>query len=149
MNKINEIMKLNQMELDRDLPFEQSWHQTYKNCPWIYFGGISTDLSEGDIICLFSQYTVRLKSVIPRWGEVEDINLVRDQDTGKSKGFGFLRYEDWLSTVLAVDNFNGMEVRLLDIIVTELAFGKNNLRRSQEGLSTSEKGRRGGGEIKG
>ena len=45
-----------------------------------------------------------------RWGEIEDINLIRDHDTGKSKGFGFLRYEDWLSTVLAVDNFNGMEV---------------------------------------
>ena len=45
-----------------------------------------------------------------RWGEVEDINLVRDKETGKSKGFGFLRYEDWLSCVLAVDNFNGIEV---------------------------------------
>ena len=41
---------------------------------------------------------------------MEDINLIRDHETGKSKGFGFLRYEDWLSCVLAVDNFNGMEV---------------------------------------
>ena len=55
MNKINEILRLNQKELDNDLPFDQSWHQTYKNCPWVYFGGISTDLSEGDIITLFSQ----------------------------------------------------------------------------------------------
>ena len=55
MNKVNEITKLNQMELENDVPFESSWHQTYKNCPWIYFGGLSSDLSEGDIICLFSQ----------------------------------------------------------------------------------------------
>ena len=32
------------------------------------------------------------------------------QDTGKSKGFAFLCYEDQRSTVLAVDNFNGMQV---------------------------------------
>ena len=55
MNKVNEITKLNQMELENDVPFESSWHQTYKNCPWIYFGGLSSDLCEGDIICLFSQ----------------------------------------------------------------------------------------------
>ena len=55
MNKIVEISKLNQMEMDNDLPFESSWHQTYKDCPWIYFGGVSTELSEGDLICMFSQ----------------------------------------------------------------------------------------------
>lgn len=55
MSKINEITKLNQTELENDIPFEQSWHQTYKNCPWVFFGGLSTELSEGDIICMFSQ----------------------------------------------------------------------------------------------
>ena len=55
--------------------------------------------------------------IMCRWGEIEDINLVRDRDTGKSKGFGFLRYEDWLSTVLAVDNFNGMEVWCLHYFI--------------------------------
>ena len=110
MNKVNEIIKLNQMELESDVPFESSWHQTYKNCPWVYFGGVSTELSEGDIICLFSQFVEWFRHSLCRWGEVEDINLVRDKETGKSKGFGFLRYEDWLSCVLAVDNFNGIEV---------------------------------------
>ena len=32
------------------------------------------------------------------------------QDTGKSKGFGFLCYEDQRSTILAVDNFNGLKL---------------------------------------
>ena len=48
------------------------------------------------MLCVFSQ-----------WGEIEDINLVRDDATGKSKGFCFIKFEDQRSTILAVDNFNG------------------------------------------
>merc|ERR1712150_85482 len=33
-----------------------------------------------------------------------------DHSTGKSKGFGFICYEDQRSTILAVDNFNGMKL---------------------------------------
>lgn len=43
--------------------------------------------------------------------QVEDINLVRDEDTGKSKGFAFLKYEDSRSCILAVDNLTGSKVR--------------------------------------
>ena len=45
-----------------------------------------------------------------RYGEVMDLNLPRDKDTGKTKGFGFLMYEDQRSTILAVDNLNGARV---------------------------------------
>ena len=38
------------------------------------------------------------------------MNLPRDKETGKPKGFGFLMYEDQRSTVLAVDNLNGAKV---------------------------------------
>ena len=38
------------------------------------------------------------------------INLIRDHNTGKSKGFGFLCYMDQRSTVLAVDNLNAVKV---------------------------------------
>jgi len=51
-----------------------------------------------------------------RYGKVSDVNLARDKDTGKSKGFAFLAYEDQRSTILAVDNFNGIKVELLDKI---------------------------------
>lgn len=34
----------------------------------------------------------------------------RDRDTGKSRGFAFLAYEDQRSTVLAVDNLSGARV---------------------------------------
>lgn len=63
-------------------------------------GGFPYELTEGDIICVFSQY-----------GEIVNINLVRDQKTGKSKGFCFICFEDQRSTILAVDNFNGIKIK--------------------------------------
>lgn len=39
-----------------------------------------------------------------------DVNMARDKNTGKSKGFAFLMYEDQRSTVLAVDNLSGANV---------------------------------------
>lgn len=45
-----------------------------------------------------------------RYGEVMDVNLPREKETGKTRGFGFLMYEDQRSTVLAVDNLNGASV---------------------------------------
>ena len=71
----------------------------YKDSAWIFTGGLPYDLTEGDVICVFSQY-----------GEIVHINLIRDHKTGKSKGFGFICYEDQRSTVLAVDNLNGMKL---------------------------------------
>jgi RNA-binding motif protein, X-linked 2 len=80
------------------VPYEvdEHRHDDFKDSAYIYVGGIPYELTEGDIICVFSQY-----------GEILDINLVRDRETGKSKGFCFLKYDDQRSTVLAVDNFNG------------------------------------------
>jgi len=45
-----------------------------------------------------------------RYGEVLDVNMPRDKETGARKGFAFLMYEDQRSTVLAVDNLNGAKV---------------------------------------
>lgn len=77
----------------------RSWHNDYKDSAWIFVGGLDVDLSEGDVICVFSQF-----------GEVVNINLVRDKSTGKSKGYAFLCYEDQRSTILAVDNINGFKL---------------------------------------
>lgn len=93
------ITKLNEREIELGIESKNSWHNLYKDSAWIFIGGLSFDLSEGDIICVFSQY-----------GEVVNINLVRDKATGKSKGFAFLCYEDQRSTILAVDNLNGVKI---------------------------------------
>ena len=39
-----------------------------------------------------------------------DVNLPRDKESGKTRGFGFLMYEDQQSTILTVDNLNGAKV---------------------------------------
>ena len=74
-----------------------SWHDEYKGSAYIFVGGISYDLNEGDLITVFSQY-----------GRVVRANLIRDKASGKSKGYAFLCYEDERSTILAVDNLNGI-----------------------------------------
>ena len=66
---------------------------------YVFIGGLSYDLTEGDVLTILSQF-----------GEIVDINLPRDKATGKTKGFGFVMYEDQRSTVLAVDNMNGAQV---------------------------------------
>jgi RNA-binding motif X-linked protein 2 len=39
-----------------------------------------------------------------------NLDMPRDKQTGKTRGFAFLQYEDQRSTVLAVDNLNGSKV---------------------------------------
>ena len=51
-----------------------------------------------------------------------NINLVRDKKTGKPKGFCFLCYENQKSTVLAVDNLNGIKVSICQKLVTFICF---------------------------
>ncbi|KAH9844369.1 uncharacterized protein C8Q71DRAFT_732336 [Rhodofomes roseus] len=97
MNVVREINKINERELE--MGATGSWHDDYKDSAYIFIGGLHSDLTEGDAITIFSQY-----------GEVMDVNLPRDKNTGKTRGFGFLMYEDQRSTILAVDNLNGAKV---------------------------------------
>ncbi|CAF4812216.1 unnamed protein product [Pieris macdunnoughi] len=97
MTNIKNVLKLSERELSGNS--KSSWHDQYKNSAWIFIGGLPYDLTEGDIICVFSQY-----------GEIVNINLVRDKATGKSRGFAFICYEDQRSTILAVDNLNGIKI---------------------------------------
>ena len=63
---------------------------------------------------------VTLAIILCRYGEIVNINLVRDRKSGKSKGFCFLAYEDQRSTILAVDNFNGIKVGKSCILAVEV-----------------------------
>ncbi|XP_046559309.1 RNA-binding motif protein, X-linked 2-like [Haliotis rubra] len=99
LTNVRNIQKLNQTELQLGTVGKKSWHDQYKDSAWLFIGGLPYELTEGDIICVFSQY-----------GEIVNINLVRDKGTGKSKGYGFLCYEDQRSTVLAVDNLNSIKL---------------------------------------
>lgn len=99
MNNIRQIKELNKRELENGVSPEGSWHAEYRDTAYIYIGGLPFDLSEGDIITIFSQF-----------GEPTFVNLIRDKETGKSRGFAFLKYEDQRSTDLAVDNLGGTTI---------------------------------------
>jgi len=110
MNRVKEIERVNRKELALQLAADtvgnagkwdvnKSWHAQYKDSAYVYVGGLPDQLSEGDIVIVFSQF-----------GEVVDVNMPRDHKTGKTRGFAFIAYEDQRSTVLAVDNFNGAKL---------------------------------------
>lgn len=96
---VKRIQNINQKEANLGISEEASWHAKYKDSAYVFVGGIPFDLTEGDLLAMFAQY-----------GEIVDVNLVRDKATGKSKGFAFLAYEDQRSTTLAVDNLNGAQI---------------------------------------
>ena len=105
MNVMREIRNLNQRELELNISGSASWHADYRDSAYIFFGGISPELSEGDCLTIFSQF-----------GEIVDLHLPRRPGVGGAlgarMGFGFLAYEDQRSTILAIDNLNGFEMQL-------------------------------------
>ncbi|KAI1321144.1 hypothetical protein EDD11_007710, partial [Mortierella claussenii] len=93
---VKEIQRLNDREANLSTSASGSWHEQYKDSAHVFVGGLPYNLTEGDVICVLSQF-----------GEIAGINLVRDKESGKSKGFAFIKYVDQRSTILAVDNMNG------------------------------------------
>ncbi|XP_075512048.1 zinc finger CCCH domain-containing protein 42 [Primulina tabacum] len=96
---VKRIQNINQKEATLGISEGASWHAKYKDSAYVYVGGLPFDLTEGDLLAVFAQY-----------GEIVDVNLVRDKGTGKSKGFAFIAYEDQRSTNLAVDNLNAAQI---------------------------------------
>jgi len=100
LTNVRNIKALNENDIKNGIfDHKHTWHSEYKSSAYIFIGGLPYDLTEGDVLCVFSQY-----------GEIVNINLVRDKKTGKSQGYGFLCYEDQRSTILAVDNLNSIKL---------------------------------------
>ncbi|KAI3760415.1 hypothetical protein L1987_50810 [Smallanthus sonchifolius] len=118
---VKRIQNINSKEASLGISDDASWHAKYKDSAYVYVGGIPFDLTEGDLLAVFAQY-----------GEIVDVNLVRDKGTGKSKGFAFVAYEDQRSTVLAVDNLNGAQVLGRTIRVDHVAKYKKKEEEDEE-----------------
>ncbi|KAF8004071.1 hypothetical protein HF325_001519 [Metschnikowia pulcherrima] len=97
MNAIHKILAINEKELLLNVSDQASWHADYSDTSYIYIGNLHESLTEQNILTIFSQY-----------GNPTHINLVKDRESGKSRGFCYLKYEDQRSCVLAIDNFNGV-----------------------------------------
>lgn len=99
LTSVKRIQSINAKEVALGISDEASWHAKYKDSAYLYVGGVPFGLSEGDLLAVFAQY-----------GEIVDVNLVRDEETGESQGFAFVAYEDQRSANLAVDNLNGAQI---------------------------------------
>ncbi|KAF2229547.1 hypothetical protein EV356DRAFT_571031 [Viridothelium virens] len=122
MNTVRSIQALNARELEAGTAPEASWHRDFADTAYIFIGGLPFDLSEGDIITIFSQY-----------GEPTHVHLARDKETGKSRGFAFLKYEDQRSTDIAVDNLGGAQIMGRTLRVDHTRYNKKEGQDEDEG----------------
>lgn len=99
MQTIKRINAINQNELKNNVSDEASWHCDYSNTLYIYIGNLDSRLDENNIIKIFSQY-----------GIPTHINLLKDKITGMSRGFCYLKFKNYKSCVLTVDNFIGIKL---------------------------------------
>lgn len=62
----------------------------------LYVGNLSYETNEGDLRSLFTQS-----------GTVNEVVLIKDRDTGSSKGFGFVTMNSQEEANKAIQQFNG------------------------------------------
>lgn len=73
----------------------------------IYVGNLPYSVSEGDMRSLFEQF-----------GAVTSVTIIKDRDTGDSKGFGFVEMAD-ADAQNAIDNLNGTEFKGRSLTVNQ------------------------------
>jgi RNA recognition motif-containing protein len=65
----------------------------------LYVGGLSWDTTDAG-----------LQQAFERFGAVAEAKVVMDRDTGRSRGFGFVTFEDDGDATKAVEALNGSEL---------------------------------------
>jgi cold-inducible RNA-binding protein len=74
----------------------------------LYVGSISFNATEESLQDLFSSI-----------GEVESVKIITDQDTGRSKGFGFVEMSSAEDAKKAIEQLNGTKFMERALIVNE------------------------------
>jgi RNA recognition motif-containing protein len=74
----------------------------------IYVGNLSWSMTDDDLNNLFSQY-----------GTVSSAKILKEKNTGRSKGFGFVEMEDEEAAKTAIATLNESEVQGRKLIVNE------------------------------
>lgn len=72
----------------------------------IYVGNINYNTSEDSLRAMFEEY-----------GEVESVKLIKDRDTGRAKGFGFVEMTDDNAAESAIEAINDTQIDGRDIKV--------------------------------
>lgn len=74
----------------------------------LYVGNLSWTMTEDDLRTLFEQY-----------GTVTSIKIVKDRETGRSKGFGFVEMENDTEAQNALSSLYDKEVQGRKIVINE------------------------------
>lgn len=74
----------------------------------IYVGNLPFAVSENDIEQIFSGF-----------GAVESVKIIRDRDSGRSKGFGFVIMNNDNEAHSAINALNGKDLKGRNLIVNE------------------------------
>jgi cold-inducible RNA-binding protein len=91
-----------------------------------------------------------LQSAFAAFGTVGNVSIVRDRETGQSRGFGFVEMDDDSQAAAAIDGLNGTEVDGRRLTVNEArpragggpGGGRREFRSSGRGGSGGGGGRR-------
>lgn len=74
----------------------------------LYVGGLAYSVTEQELETLFAEI-----------GKVTSAAVIKDRDSGQSKGFGFVEMEDDAAAVKAIKELNGKELSGRSITVNE------------------------------
>lgn len=74
----------------------------------IYFGNLSYGVREND-----------LQGILNEYGEVTSCKIIKDRETGRSKGFGFVEVADDDAGTKIIEELNGAEFDGRTMVVKE------------------------------
>ena len=60
-----------------------------------------------------------LESCFARFGQISDVKVITDRDTGRSRGFGFVTFENEQDAEAAIETMDGAELDSRSIKVSE------------------------------
>lgn len=73
LTQIKNTQKVTKLEVASGISDSASWHARFKHSAYVFAGGLDYGLTEGDLLAVFAQF-----------GEIVDVDLVRDKDSGES-----------------------------------------------------------------
>ena len=98
----------------------------------LYVGNLSNEVTEED-----------LRLALEQFGQVESATIIKERDSGRSKGFGFVEMASKAEGQSAIDGLNGKELKGKALKVNE-ARPKTENRGSRGGFGGGRGGQGGG-----
>jgi cold-inducible RNA-binding protein len=74
----------------------------------LFVGGLSWDTSDDS-----------LRAAMERFGDLQEVKVITDRDTGRSRGFGFVTFDDDSAADRAISEMDGTELDGRSIKVNE------------------------------